>query len=76
MLAIRKLKITGSTHPKFWFANGIVFFIVERASGLVKNPKKSGILNIKVTATTTLKTSAEVYFSGKTFSIIKTMVIG
>ena len=54
----------------------MAFLTSTRCSlGMIK-PKKSGILNAKVTKTTLRKTNFEAHFSETTLSKIKTMVIG
>ena len=55
---------------------GMAFFTSTRCSPGMINPKKSGILNAKVTNTTLRKTNFEAHLSGTTLSKIKTMVIG
>lgn len=53
-----------------------MFLIPYKASGGIRNDKKSGILNKKVTSTTPLNTFWDAYFSGSTFNTINTMAKG
>ena len=66
----------GSTPPIPYFANGIHCLTLSNDPGLMKNSKKSGILNTKVVIVTALKIKAEASLVGMLLSIISTMVIG
>jgi hypothetical protein len=55
-----KAKNAGSTHPKLAFANGMKFLIPTKYALGITKPKKSGILNKKVTKTTPLNTCFEI----------------
>ena len=75
----KKTTKAGSTHPKLYACKGIqenVPPMGARGLGLPTDHKKSGTLKTIVTITTALKTDAEAYFSGSTFSRISTMVMG
>ena len=71
-----KTKKAGSTHPKLAFANGMRFFRSTKYTLGITKPKKSGMLNKKVTNTTPLNTFLEANLSGSTFKTINTMVMG
>ena len=67
----------GNTQPKLNSPKKIKLFIsIAKFFKFGINTKKSGILNIKVTKITPLKTNFDANISGTTFSKIKTMVIG
>ena len=67
-----KTKKAGSTHPKLAFANGMKFFKATKYALGITKPKKSGMLNKKVTNTTPLNTFLEANLSGSTFKTIHT----
>tara|TARA_B110000008_G_C16872509_1_gene525385 strand:+ start:943 stop:1161 length:219 start_codon:yes stop_codon:yes gene_type:complete len=66
----------GKTHPKLWVENGIHCVMESNRCPRFSDAKKSGILKIKVTNTTPLKTIDDVNLLETTFNKIKTIVIG
>ena len=64
------------SRPELASAKGIVSLNCANQSASIKNPKKSGILNKKVTKTTALNTDGVPKRSGMTFKNISTIVNG
>ena len=71
-----KTKQAGITQPKLKFAKGMIFLIPVKFSLGIINPRKSGILKIKVTKTTPLNTNFDANLSSTMFNKINTIVIG
>jgi hypothetical protein len=73
---IKKVHTDGKTHPMLSFEKGIALLMLSKLSEEIKKLKKSGMLKIKATNTTILKTNFEAYLSGTKFKRISTMVSG